>query len=70
MKKRRYQPLAGSQSKNFARLLLVAPERVLVADRHVVRNDVEDDAEPCTGELAERVLAAELVRDRVGSTTS
>jgi hypothetical protein len=46
--------------------LLVAPERVLVADRHVVGNDVEDDAEPCTGELPERVLAAEFLRNGCG----
>ncbi len=74
-KKRRYQPDAGSQSKNFARNVEVAPERVLlVGGRHVVRDDVQHDAETgLAGSAAERAelsLAAEVVEMRVGSTTS
>ena len=62
-KKRRYQPLASSQSKNRRAQLGVAPEAVLVARGHVVRDDVEHHPEPGRGELAERLLAAELVAD-------
>ena len=63
MKKRRYHPLAGSKSKTFARSSLVGPEAVLAARGHVVRDDVEHHAEPGARELAERLLAAELLRD-------
>jgi hypothetical protein len=41
----------------------VAPERALVDRRHVVRDDVEDHAEPCAGELAELLLTAERLGD-------
>ena len=45
----------------------VAPERVLVRRRHVVRNDVEHNAQPfatrLAAELAERLLASERLRD-------
>ena len=41
----------------------VAPERVLVDRRHVVRDDVEDHAEAGGGERAELVLAAERLGD-------
>ena len=45
----------------------IAPERVLVAGGHVVRDDVEQDAQPCflrrPAERPKRVLAAELLRD-------
>ena len=45
--------------------LRVAPERVLVVGRHVVRDDVEHHAQPASSAAAERAqrLAAELVRD-------
>ena len=51
---------------------LVAPERALVAREHVVRDDVEDDAEPGGRELAELLLPAELGRDvaRVGDVVA
>ena len=45
----------------------VAPERILVRRRHVVRDDVEHDAEPGLArgrrERTELVLAAEVLRD-------
>ncbi len=41
----------------------VAPEGVLVTRRHVVRDDVQHDAEPGRAELAELLLAAEILRD-------
>ena len=43
--------------------LEVAPERALVDRRHVVRDDVEDHAEPGARERAELLLAAERVGD-------
>ena len=50
----------------------VAPERALVAGEHVVRDDVEDHAEPGGRELAELLLPAELGRDvaRVGDVVA
>ena len=42
----------------------VAPERVLVAGRHVVRDDVQDDAQTRGAERAELLLAAEVLGDR------
>src|SRR3954447_20974385 len=39
----------------------VAPERALVDGGHVVGNDVEDHAEPRSGELPELLLAAQRV---------
>ena len=50
-------------SKNIVAQLLVAPERVLVDRGHVVRDDVEHDAEAGGGECAELLFAAELLRD-------
>ena len=41
----------------------VAPERVLVDRRHVVRDDVEDHSEACGRELAELLLAPERLGD-------
>ena len=66
-KKRRCRPVAGSMSKNVVRELRVRPEGVLVRRRHVVRDDVEDHAEPGgmrrIAERAKLLLAAEIVGD-------
>ena len=43
---------------------------VILADAHVVRDDVEDHAEPGRGQLAELRLAASASLMGVGSTTS
>ena len=49
----------------------VRPPAVLLADAHVVGDDVQDDAESTRdGEGGELLLAAQLVAQRVGSTTS
>ena len=67
-KKRRWRPVTGSMSKNFAPQLLVGPVAVGVVGRHVVGHDVEHDPEPGrarrAGQRAELLLAAERVRDR------
>ena len=41
----------------------VAPERVLVGRRHVVRNDVEHDPEPRRAEPTKLLFSAEILRD-------
>src|SRR5262249_28419902 len=58
----------GAPGKDPAPPLGVGPERVLVHGGHVVRDDVEQHAEPCRAEVAERPLPAERRRDagRVG----
>ena len=65
-KKRRCEPVRQSRSKNLRAPERVAPERVLVRGGHVVRDDVEHDAEPGRAPPAERaelVLAPERLRD-------
>ena len=73
-KKRRYQPLAGSKSKKLRAQLLVGPETVLRLGRHVVRDDVEDHAEPgvARGSRSSRNASSppSCSETRVGSTTS
>ena len=54
---------AGSQVEELRPQAGVAPERVLLARGHVVRDDVEDHAESGLAEPAELRLAAELLGD-------
>ena len=73
-KKRRWQPVSAVDVEEARAQLRVAPERVLVVGRHVVRDDVEHDAEPAaraSQSARNACLAAELVARSVrGSTTS
>ncbi len=66
-KKRRWRPVVGVEVEEPRAPLRVGPVRVRVVGRHVVRDDVEHDAQPRRarggGQRAEALLAAERVRE-------